>query len=121
MLYTCCIHLLEPVQSSFSVSFFHRAALVSPVRAPMDCHGPRLAFGLLDQDGCPEDDPPIVDVLGAASGDKFCTVTMAGQEAVHRLKARIAETLRLPEADQILLPPNGRRAGAKRRIRSALP
>ena len=77
----------------------------------MDRHGPRLAFGLLDHDGCPEDGPPIVDVLGAASGDQFCTVTMA----------RIAETLRLPDADQILLPPNGRRAGAKRRIRSALP
>ena len=121
MLYTCCIHLREPVQSSFSVSFFHRAALVSPVRAPMDCHGPRLAFGLLDQDGCPEDDPPIVDVPGAASGDELCTVTTAGQEALHRLKARIAETLRLPDSDQILLPPNGRRAGAKRRIRSALP
>ena len=77
----------------------------------MDCHGPRLAFGLLDHDGCPEDDLPIVDVLGAASGDELRIVTLA----------RIAETLRLPDADQILPPPHGRRAGAKRRIRSALP
>ena len=79
--------------------------------APMGCNGPRLAFGLLGEDDCPEDDTLIVDILGVASGDELCTVTMA----------RIAETLRLPDADQILLPPNGRPAGAKRRIRSALP
>ena len=78
----------------------------------MGCNGPRLAFGLLDQDDCPEDDTPIVDVLGAASGDELCTVTMAGQEAVHRLNARIAETLLLSEANEILPPQNCRRAGA---------
>ena len=111
MLYTCCIHLFETVQSSFSVSLLAEQHLLPRVRAPMDCHGPRLAFGLLDQDGCPEDDPPIVDVPGAAFGDELCTVTMA----------RIAETLRLLEADEILLPQNCRRAGAWRRIRSALP
>lgn len=97
-------------------------AIRFPVIAPMGCHGqPRLAFGLLDQDGCPEDDSLTVDVLDAASSDQLCTVSSAGQETVHRLKTRIAEIVNLPESDQILLLPNGRRAGAKRRLRSVLP
>ena len=97
-------------------------AIRFPVIARMACHGqPRLAFGLLDQDGCQEDDSLTVDVLGAASGDKLCTLSSPGQETVHGLKTRIAETLHLPETDQILLLPNGRRAGAKRRLRSVLP
>ena len=72
----------------------------------MGCNGPRLAFGLLGQDDCPEDDTPIVDMLGVASGDELCTATMAGQEAVHRLNARIAETLLLSEANEIPLLQN---------------
>ena len=75
----------------------------------MGCNGPRLAFGLLDQDDCPEDDTPIVDVLGASSGDELRTATTAGQEAVHRLNARIAETLLLSQANEIPLPQNCRR------------
>jgi hypothetical protein len=94
------------------------------MRALMDCHGemPRFAFGhLLDEDGCQEDDALTVDVMAAASGDKLCTVTLAEQEPVHHLKTRIAETLNLPESDQILLLPNGERLGATRRLRSVLP
>ena len=88
----------------------------------MDRHGrtPRLAFGLLDQDGCPEEDSLTVDVLGAASRDTLCAVTTAGQEVAHRMdmKTRIAGILSQPETVQMLLLPNGRCAAAKRRIRS---
>ena len=88
---------------------------------------PRLAFGhLLDQDGCEEaeeeeEDALTVDVMGAATGDKLCTVTLAAEEPVQDLKTRIAATLNLPESDQILFLPNGERLAAKRRLRSVLP
>ena len=49
------------------------------------------------------------DGLPRASGDELCTATMAGQEAVHRLNARIAETLLLSEANEIPLLQNCRR------------
>ena len=83
---------------------------------------PRLAFGhLLDQDGCEEDDALTVDVMGAASGDNLCTVTLASEDPVQSLKTKIAVTLNLPESDQILLLPTGQRLGAKRRLRSVIP
>ena len=82
MLYMCCIHLLEPVQFSCSVSFLPSSTRFPRVRA----------------DGLPR-----------ASSDELCTATMAGQEAVHRLNARIAETLLLSEANEIPLPQNCRR------------
>ena len=82
----------------------------------------RLAFGhLLDQDGCDENDVLSVDVMGAASGDNLCTVTLASEDPVQSLKAKIAVTLNLPESDQILLLPTGQRLGAKRRLRSVIP
>ena len=76
---------------------------------------------LLDQDDSEDDDVLKIDVMGAATGDKLCTVTLAAEDPVQDLKKRIAEALKLPESDQILFLPNGQRLGAKRRLRSVLP
>lgn len=94
-----------------------------PCGAPMDCHGqpPRVAFGHLDQDGCVEEDGLTVDVVVAAiSGDQLCSVMLAEREPVQHLKTQISLACGVPESDQVLLL-NGRRLGAKRRLRSVLP
>ena len=50
--------------------------------------------------------------MGAATGDKLCTVTLAAEDPVQHLKKLIVETpLNLLESDQILLLPNGLRLG----------
>ena len=70
---------------------------------------PRFAFGhLLDQDGCDEDDALTIDVMGAATGDSLCSVTLAAEDPVQYLtKTRIVE--------------NGQRLDGKSRLRSVLP
>ena len=91
----------------------------------MDCNVqlPRLAFGHLDQDGCIEqEDGLAVDVaVAAVSGEKLCDITLHERDQVQQLKTRISSALRVPESDQTLLLSNGRRLGAKRRLRSVLP
>ena len=92
----------------------------------MDCNAqlPRLAFGHLDQeDGCIEqEDGLAVDVaVTAVSGEKLCNIALKSRDQVQHLKTRLASTLRVPESDQTLLLSNGRRLGAKRRLRSVLP
>jgi hypothetical protein len=88
----------------------------------MDCGGtPRLAFGHLASEEGLDDDALTVDVMAGISGDKLCSISLTEQEPVQHLKMLIWTTLNVPETDQVLLLPNGRRLGAKRRLRSVLP
>ena len=116
------VHFQFLVDCSTEQSSRNPLSLSARLWAAMEEETPRLAFGhLLDQDGCDEDEALTVDVMGAASGDSLCTVTLAAEDPVQSFKKKIAVTLNLPESDQILFLPTGQRLGAKRRLRSVLP